>query len=69
MNNPYSHIVPKLFTDYSLPSGLPSGLLFGLSVLLPVLFLPVDKGVERREEKDANSEIFSVGFFQKWFPP
>jgi len=31
------------FTDCSLPSGLP--------VLLPVLFLLVGEGVERREEK------------------
>jgi len=36
-----------LFTDYSRPLGL----LLGLPVLLPVLFLPVGKGVERREEK------------------
>jgi len=47
LKNPFYHIVPMLFTDYSLPSDLP----VHLPMLLPVLFLPLGKGVERREEK------------------
>jgi len=39
-----------LFTDYSLPSGLPSGLPVLLHKLLPVLFLPVGKGEEKRSD-------------------
>jgi len=47
MKNLNFPIAPMLFTDYILPSGLS----VRMHVLLPLLFLPVRKGVERREEK------------------
>jgi len=50
-----------LFTDYSLPSGLLFGLPMLLPVhllmLLPVLFLPVGKGEEKRREEKRREEI------------
>jgi hypothetical protein len=71
MKNPYLHIVPMPFTDYSLPVGLP--------VRLPVLgiFLTVGKGVERTDQawsfveccnnSPTDNVVLQIGFSIKFF--